>query len=127
MAKLSRKQILAELPKGFKCSVSKNGLVIQLVKKLRDIDDFDTVNKEVSKMSKKFKLKEIGTGTLLDTMTRDWELLDTNVEKEMKSEAKLVLASMKKFFNKWGNSYCESEETYKIIDQMRVFVETDEN
>ena len=44
----------------------------------------------------------------------------------MVAEAKDVLKTMKCFFAKYGNEYCDSTNCYDIIDKMRKLVETDE-
>ena len=45
----------------------------------------------------------------------------------MIAEAKAVYKAMKSFFKKYGNEYCDSNSCYRVIDQMRARVETDEN
>ena len=122
------KQIITNaLPKEFKCSVSKNGLTIQIWVDTKKVDGgWDGANRLVYKLAKKLKLEEVGAGTMMDTMVRDWEFIDTNVEKQMLSEAKNALNAMKTFFNKYGNQYCNSAKTYDIIEQMRDLVATDE-
>lgn len=118
-----KQQILANLPKGFKCNISKSGLHIYLYK-----DNGFTEENElaVKKLCKKFKFDEVGAGTNLLTGVRDWDLIVLSVEQTMKTEAKDVLKAMKSFFNRWGNAYCESSGTYDIVEQMRNLIATDE-
>lgn len=115
-----KKQILANLPKGFKCDISKSGLHIYLYK-----DNGFTKENEVAvkKLCKKFNFDEVGAGTNLLTDVRDWDLVNLKIENEMKTEAKDVLKTMKSFFSKWGNAYCGSVDTCDIVDKMREFVE----
>lgn len=125
---ITKQEILSKLPKGFKCSVSKAGLTIQIWVDTNKVDGgWTQANRIVYDLAKKLKLEEVGAGTDLTTMVRDWEFINSDVEKDMINESKNVLKAMKKFFNKYGNSYCASEKTYDIIEQMRTFVATDEN
>ena len=115
-----KKQILANLPKGFRCNISKSGLHIYFYKD----NGFSYKNElAIKKLCKKFKLEEVGSGTNLLTGVRDWDLIDLSVEQTMKTEAKDVLKAVKSFFNKWGNGYCGSADTCDIVDKMREFVE----
>ena len=120
-------RILENLPKGFKCSVSKTGATVQIWVDVNKVGGWDKANRLVYSLAKKLKLNEVGAGTNLDTMVRDWEFIDTTNEKQMVNEAKDVLKTMKSFFKKYGNAYCDSNDCYKVIDQMRALVETDEN
>lgn len=125
---ITKADVLKNLPKGFKCSVSRNGLTVQIWKKLKNLDeDFDPSNKAVRDLAKKFNLDEVGAGTLIQGLQRDWEFISLDAEAKMLKEANDVLKTMKAFFNKYGNSYCSSNEVYKVIDKMRVLVATDEN
>lgn len=125
---ITKADVLKNLPKGFKCSVSRNGLTVQIWKKLKNLDeDFDPSNKAVRDLAKKFNLDEVGAGTLIQDLQRDWEFISLDAEAKMLKEANDVLKTMKAFFNKYGNSYCSSNEVYKVIDKMRVLVATDEN
>ena len=125
---ITKADVLKNLPKGFKCSVSRNGLTVQIWKKLKNLDeDFDASNKAVRALAKKFNLDEVGAGTLIQDLQRDWEFISLYAEAKMLKEANDVLKTMKAFFNKYGNSYCSSNEVYKVIDKMRVLVATDEN
>ncbi len=119
-------RILENLPKGFKCSVSKTGVTVQIWVDTNKVGGWDKANQLVYGLAKKFKLSEVGAGTDMSTMVRDWEFIDTTNEKKMVNEAKNVLKTMKRFFKKYGNTYCSSEKCYKVIDQMRALVETDE-
>ena len=119
-------RILENLPKGFKCSVSKTGVTVQIWVDTNKVGGWDKANQLVYGLAKKLKLSEVGAGTDMSTMIRDWEFIDTTVEKKMIAEAKNVLKTMKSFFKKYGNSYCDSNMCYKVIDQMRALVETDE-
>ena len=122
------KQIITNaLPKEFKCSVSKNGLTIKIWVDTNKVDGGWTgANRLVYKLTKKLKLEEVCAGTMMDTMVRDWEFIDTNVEKQMLSEAKNALNVIKTFFNKYRNQYYSSAKTYDIIEQMRDLIATDE-
>lgn len=120
-------KILSGLPKGFHCYVSKLGMTVQIWVDITKVGDCNKANKLVHSIAKKFKLSEVGSGTDMDTMVRDWELIDTTVEKKMVNDAKDVLKTMKSFFNKYGNTYCSSNKCYSIIDKMRVLIATDEN
>ncbi len=130
MSKMKDKQMKANikkhLPKGFKCLTSKDGLIVTVYAKLDQVGGFDEANKAVRNLCKKFKLDEIGAGTLLSSMQRDWELIDLEVERKMHNEAQCVLKHMKNFFKKYSNRYCSSSKTYDVIESMRSLVETDE-
>lgn len=122
-----KSRILANLPKGFKCSVSKAGVTVQIWVDTNKVGGWDKANRLVYALAKKLKLSEVGAGTDMSTMVRDWEFIDTSVEKKMVVEAKDVLKTMKSFFKKYGNEYADSDDCYDIIDQMRDLVATDEN
>ena len=122
-----KSHILKSLPKGFKCCVSKTGLTIQIWVDTNKVCSWDRANELVYDLAKKLKLEEVGAGTNLDTMVRDWEFINPIVEKKMLSEAKDVLKTMKSFFKKYGNSYCVSGKCYGIIEEMRKLIATDEN
>ena len=122
-----KQAITNALPKEFKCSVSKNGLTIQIWVDTKKVDGgWDGANRLVYKLAKKLKLEEVGAGTMMDTMVRDWEFINPAIEKELIDDAKDVLKAMKKFFSKYSNSYCQSTKAYDIIEQMRDLVATDE-
>ena len=121
-----KSHILKSLPKDFKCSVSKTGITIQIWVDTNKVGGYDKANKLVYALAKKLKLEEVGAGTDMTTMVRDWEFINTAVEKKMVAEAKDVLKTMKCFFAKYGNEYCDSTNCYDIIDKMRKLVETDE-
>ena len=121
-----KSHILKSLPKDFKCSVSKTGITIQIWVDTNKVGGYDKANKLVYALAKKLKLEEVGAGTDMTTMVRDWEFIDTAVEKKMVAEAKVVYKTMKSFFTKYGNEYCDSNNCYDIIDKMRKLVETDE-
>ena len=118
MATSLKSRILENLPKGFKCSVSKTGVTVQIWVDTNKVGGWDKANKLVYALAKKFKLSEVGAGTDMSTMVRDWEFIDTTNEKKMVNEAKDVLKTMQNFFKKYGNTYCSSEKSYKVIDQM---------
>jgi len=120
-------RILANLPKGFKCSVSKAGVTVQIWVDVNKVGGWDKANRLVYALAEKLKLEEVGAGTDMSTMVRDWEFIDTAVEKQMTVEAKDVLKTMKSFFKKYGNTYCDSNDCCSIIDKMRELVATDEN
>lgn len=125
-----KSRILKSLPKGFKCSVSRTGLIVQIWVDINKVCSWDRANKLVYGLAKKLKLKEFGASTNLDTMVTmicDWEFINPIVEKNMLSEAKSTLKAMKSFFKKYGNSYCSSSKCYDIIEEMRNLVATDEN
>ena len=122
-----KSHILKSLPKGFKCSVSKMGVTVQIWVDTNKVGGWDKANRLVYDLAKKLKLSEVGAGTDMSTMVRDWEFIDTAVEKKMITEAKAVYNAMKSFFKKYGNNYCNSIKCYSVIDQMRALVETDEN
>lgn len=119
-------RILENLPKGFKCSVSKTGLTVQIWVDVNKVGGWDKANKLVYALAKKLKLSEVGAGTDMSTMVRDWEFINTTVEKKMVAEAKDVLKTMKSFFTKYGVEYDDSDDCFDIIDQMRDLVATDE-
>ena len=121
-----KSHILKSLPKDFKCSVSKSGITVKIWVDTNNVGGWDKANKLVYALAKKLKLEEVGAGTDMTTMVRDWEFIDTAVEKQMTAEAKDVLKTMKHFFKKYGNTYCSSEKCYGIIEEMRKLVETDE-
>ena len=125
--KTTKSIILCHLPKGFHCQISKTGLNVNIWVDVNKVGGWMKANKLVYKLAKKFKLEEVGSGTDLMTDVRGWDFIDTTVEKQMTAEAKDVLKTMKSFFKKYGNSYCDSNKCYSIIDQMRALVETDEN
>lgn len=120
-----KSHILRSLPKGFKCSVSKTGVTVKI---WADTNKFgwDKANKLVYSLAKKLKLSEVGAGTDMATGVRDWEFIDTSTEKKMVNEANAVYNAMKRFFAKYGNEYCDSNDCYDIIDKMRKLVATDE-
>lgn len=117
------------LPKPFKVYVSKNGLTIQLDVDTNTVGGWDNANKLVYNMKKNLgiKLDEVGAGTDMTTMVRDWEFINCEVENTMISDANTALDAMKRFFKKYGNAYCSSPKAYDIIEKMRALVETDEN
>lgn len=121
-----KSHILKSLPKDFKCSVSKSGITVKIWVDINKAGGLDKANKLVYGLAKKLKLEEVGAGTDLTIMVRDWEFIDTTVEKKMVAEAKSVYKTMKSFFAKYGNEYCNSNNCYNIIDKMRKLVETDE-
>ena len=121
-----KSSILKSLPKGFKCCVSKAGLTIQIWVDTNKVGGWEKANQLVYGLAKKLKLEEVGAGTNLDTMVRDWEFNNPIVEKKMLSEAKSTLKAMKSFFKKYGNSYCSSSKCYDIIEEMRNLIATDE-
>ena len=122
-----KSHVLKSLPKGFKCSVSKTGLIVQIWVDTNKVGGWEKANQLVYGLAKKLKLEEVGAGTNLDTMVRDWEFINPIVEKKMLSEVKDVLKTMKNFFKKYGNSYCSSSKCYDIIEEMRKLIATDEN
>lgn len=121
-----KSQILKSLPKDFKCSVSKSGITVKIWVDINKAGGLDKANKLVYGLAKKLKLEEVGAGTDLTIMVRDWEFIDTTVEKKMVAEAKSAYKTMKSFFAKYGNEYYNSNNCYNIIDKMRKLVETDE-
>ena len=121
-----KSHILKSLPKGFKCSVSKTGITVKIWVDTNKVD-WVKANKLVYGLAKKLKLSEVGSGTDMTTGVRDWEFIDTSTEKKMVDEANSVYNAMKRFFTKYGNEYCDSEECYDVIDKMRNLVATDEN
>ena len=123
---LLKSHILTSLPKGFKCSVSKTGVTVKIWVDTNKVG-WDKANKLVYGLAKKLKLSEVGSGTDMATGVRDWEFIDTSTEKKMVDEANSVYNAMKHFFAKYGNEYCDSEECYDVIDQMRNLVATDEH
>lgn len=122
-----KSRILENLPKGFKCSVSKTGVTVQIWVDTNKVGGWDKANRLVYALAKKLKFSEVGAGTNMSTMVRDWEFIDTTSEKKMVNEAKDVLKTMKSFFKKYGNTYCDSNDCYRIIDEMRELVATDED
>ena len=122
-----KSHILKSLPKDFKCSVSKTGITIQIWVDTNKVGGCDKANKLVYALAKKLKLSEVGAGTDMATGVRDWEFIDTSTEKKMVDEANVVYNAMKRFFAKYGNEYCDSNDCYDIIDKMRNLVATDEN
>ena len=121
-----KSHILNSLPKGFKCSVSKTGITVKIWVDTNKVD-WVKANKLVYSLAKKLKLSEVGSGTDMTTSVRDWEFIDTSTEKKMVDEANSVYNAMKRFFAKYGNEYCDSNDCYDIIDKMRNLVATDEN
>ena len=121
-----KSRILKSLPKGFKCSVSKTGVTVKIWVDTNKVG-WDKANKLVYDLAKKLKLSEVGAGTEMATGVRDWEFIDTSTEKKMVDEANSVYNAMKRFFAKYGNEYCDSNDCYDIIDKMRNLVATDEN
>ena len=121
-----KSRILTSLPKGFKCSVSKTGVTVKIWVDTTKVG-WDKANKLVYDLAKKLKLSEVGSGTDMATGVRDWEFIDTSAEKKMVDEANSVYNVMKRFFAKYGNEYCDSEECYDVIDKMRKLIATDEN
>ena len=121
-----KSRILLRLPKGFKCSVSKTGVTVKIWVDTTKVG-WDKANKLVYDLAKKLKLSEVGAGTDMATGVRDWEFIDTSTEKKMVDEANVVYNAMKRFFAKYGNEYCDSDECYDVIDKMRNLVATDEN
>ena len=121
-----KSRILTSLPKGFKCSVSKTGVTVKIWVDTNKVG-WDKANKLVYDLAKKLKLSEVGAGTDMATGVRDWEFIDTSTEKKMVDEANVVYNAMKRFFAKYGNEYCDSNDCYDVIDKMRKPVATDEN
>ena len=122
-----KSHILKNLPKGFKCSVSKTGITIKIWADTNKVGGWVKTNKLVYGLAKKLNLSEVGFGTDLTTGVRDWEFIDASTEKKMIAEANAVYKAMKSFFAKYGNAYCSSDDCYDVIDQMRKLVATDEN
>lgn len=124
--------ICKNLPREFKVDESKTGLIINVYVDTNIVGGWDKANKLVYalcdkiKKENKIELDEIGAGTDMSTMVRDWEFVNTEVAAQMTNEAKDVLKVMKVFFKRWGNSYCSVPETYDIIEKMRDLIETDE-
>lgn len=118
--------ILKSLPKGFHCDVSKTGITVQIWVDTNKVGGLVGANELVYGLAKKLKLVEVGAGTDMTTMIRDWEFVDTSVEKQMIAEAKAVYKTMKSFFTKYGNTYCSSSKCYDVIEKMRDLVESDE-
>ena len=114
-----KKQILANLPKGFRCNISKSGLHIYLY-----YDNGFSYKNElaIKKLCKKFKLDVVGSGTNLFTGVRDWDLIDINLGKLMKDEAKNAYNAIKSFFDKWKNDYY-SNNTYSIVNKICDMIE----
>ena len=121
-----KSRILKSLPKGFKCSVSKTGVTVKIWVDTNKVG-WDKANKLVYGLAKKLKLSGVCAGTDMTTGVRDWEFIDTSTEKKMVDEADSVYNAMKRFFAKYGNEYCDSNDCYDIIDKMRNLVATDEN
>ena len=118
------KEIKAAFPKGFKAEVSKTGLNVLVTHKING--DWDKANDIVSKIAKKLGLEEIGSGTNTLTYVRDWEFIVKETENAMYKEACNVLKTMKAFFKKWTNAYCDSAKTFNVVEQMRTFIQSDE-
>lgn len=127
LSKTLKSMILYHLPKGFHCEISKTGITVQIWVAVNKVGGWDKANKLVYALAKKLKLSEVGAGTEMASMVRDWEFIDTTVEKKMVAEAKAVYKTMKSFFAKYGNTYCASNDCYKVIDQMCELIATDEN
>lgn len=121
-----KSHILKSLPKSFKCSVSKTGVTVKIWADKNKVG-WVKANKLVYDLAKKLKLVEVGSGTDMTTGIRDWEFIDTSAEKKMVDEANAVYNAMKRFFAKYGNEYCDSNDCYDVIDKMRNLVATDEN
>ena len=115
---------LKKLLPGYNISASKNGLSIYVSRKVADINDWTEANAAVRKAAKRFHLDEIGAGTGFGC--RDWHFADLAVEKQMTADAKQLHCSMKAFFKKWGNAYCDVMSAYDVIEKMRNMLETDE-
>ena len=117
------------LPKPFKVHVTKTGLDIQIEVDINWVGGWNNANRLVQDMKKHLgvKLDEVGGGTDMSTMVCDWEFINCEVENVMISDANIALDAMKKFFKKYGNTYCSSPKAYDIIEKMRALVETDEN
>ena len=122
-----KSHILNSLPKGFKCSVSKAGITVQIWVDTSKVGGWDKANKLVYSLAKKLKLSEVGAGTDMATGVRDWEFIDTSIEKKMVDEANAVYSAMKRFFAKYGNEYYDSDECCAVIGKMRMLAATDEN
>ena len=121
-----KSRILKSLPKSFKCSVSKTGVTVKIWADKNKVG-WVKANRLVYDFAKKLKLVEVDSGTDMTTGIRDWEFIDTSAEKKMVDEANSVYNVMKRFFAKYGNEYCDSNDCYDIIDKMRNLVATDEN
>lgn len=115
---------LKKLLPGYNISASKNGLSIYVSRRVADINDWTEANAAVRKAVKRFHLDEVGAGTGLGY--RDWHFADLDVEKQMTADAKQIHDSMKTFFKKWGNAYCDVVAAYGVIEKMRDMLETDE-
>ena len=74
-----KSQILKSLPKDFKCSVSKSGITVKIWVDTNNVGGWDKANKLVYGLAKKLKLEEVGAGTDMTTMVRDWEFINTAV------------------------------------------------
>lgn len=128
-----KKIIKKMLPKDFIVNVSKTGLDVVLHVELAKVFGIDNAEAIVKKMVKELKqqyevkLDFAESGTDVHYGTRDWEFVNVEAEKTMVAEAKDALNAMKKFFSKYGNTYCCSSKAYDVIEHMRALVATDEN
>lgn len=132
-----KKTIKKMLSKDFTVNVSKTGLNVVLHVELAKVFGIDNAEALVKKMVKELKqqyevkLEFDASGSDLLYGTRDWEFVwefvNAEAKKTMVAEAKDALNAMKKFFNKYGNAYCDSSKAYDVIEHMRALVETDEN
>lgn len=128
-----KKIIKKMLPKDFTVNVSKTGLNVFLHVELAKVFGIGNAEALVKKMVKELKqqyevkLDFVDSGTNVHYGTRDWEFVNAEAEKTMVAEAKDALNAMKKFFSKYGNTYCCSSKAYDVIEHMRALVATDEN
>lgn len=126
LSKTLKSMILYHLPKGFHCKISKTGLTVNIWVDVNKVGGWDKANRLVYSLAEQLKLEEISSGTDLITNVRGWDFINTTVEKQMAAEAKDILKTMRSFFKKYGNSYCDSNKCYKVIDQMHTLVADNE-
>ena len=116
-----------KLPKGFKVETKRHGLYIHVRCRLSPkmpIDKADEIfYRTIERRRKCFYELYAESGP----ESRVWMLVDLNVQWSARKELSDARNALKRYFEKYGNSYADDDEAYEIVEDIRRLVETDEN